>query len=155
MTTPPSNRLKVYVDADVMFRAATAIHSRTGTYVLLRLADLTLIEAVTSIHTVDEAVNALGRYLPDQVPRLLELIGTAIVVNEAPPESMLDTYRTHAHRKDVVNLAAAMQAQAHVLATFNTRHYTPPPGRIRVMTPGELLVAARLAILAELSLKSS
>ena len=142
----PQPLLKVYVDADVLFRAATASHQYTAALVLLRLAEFTLLDLVTATYTVEEAARALKSYLPAQTPVLLQLIARSIRVVDAPTEALLQAHKSQAHWKDVINLAAAVQGQAHVLVTYNRRDYHPPPGVIRVMTPGELVSTCRAAI---------
>lgn len=138
--------LKVYVDADVLFRAATASHEYTAALVLLRMAEFTLIDVVSATYTVDEATAALRRYLPDQVTSLLRLIAACMRVVDDPPASLLQTHQTQAHWKDVLNLSAAVNAQAHVLVTYNTRHYYPQTKLIQIMTPGEFVRTARVAL---------
>ena len=138
--------LKVYVDADVLFRAATASHQYTAALVLLRLAEFTLLDLVSATYTVEEATRALKSHLPDQTSILLQLIARSIRVVDDPTQALLQVYKSQAHWKDVINLAAAVQAQAHVLVTYNRRDYHPHLGVIRVMTPGELVATSRAAI---------
>ncbi len=143
---PSVNLLRVYVDADVLFRAAAASHEHTAALVLLRMSEFTLWDAVTARYTVEEAVRSLQAYLPESVPLLLQLIAHSLRTVDDPPASLLFTYRTQAHWKDVINLAAAVHAGAHVLATYNVRDYYPPAAGIHVMTPGQLVAAARTAL---------
>lgn len=142
----PQNLLRVYVDADVLFRAATASHEHTAAIVLLRMAEFTLLDVVSAAYTVDESLRALRAYLPDQAPLLLQLVGRSIRVVDDPPASLLQAYKAQAHWKDVINLAAAVDAQAHVLVTYNIRDYRPERSVVRIMTPGELVAASREAI---------
>ncbi|MFN8485286.1 MAG: hypothetical protein U0768_19790 [Anaerolineae bacterium] len=142
----PQNLLRVYADADVLFRAATASHEYTAAIVLLRMAEFTLLDVVSAAYTVEEALRALRTYLPDQAPLLLQLVGRSIRVVDDPSPSLLQAYKTQAHWKDVINLAAAVDAQAHVLGTYNVRDYRPQPGVVRIMTPGELVTASREAV---------
>ena len=142
----PPNLLRVYVDADVLFRAATASHQYTAALVLLRLAEFTLLDLVSATYTVEEATRALKSHLPDQTSILLQLIARSIRVVDDPTQALLQVYKSQAHWKDVINLAAAVQTHAHVLVTYNQRDYHPQPGVIRVMTPGELVATSRTAI---------
>lgn len=152
---PPQNRLKVYVDADALFRAATASHQYTAALVLLRMAEFTLLDVMSATYTIEEATRALKVYLPDQVSVLLQLIARSVRVVDDPSASALTLYQAQAHWKDVINLAAAVEAQASVLVTYNVRDYHPQPGLIRIMTPGDLVSTARQAISRELSSTSN
>ena len=143
--------LRVYIDADVLFRAATASHQYTAALVLLRIAEFTLIDVISAVHTVEEATAALRRYLPNQVTPLLHLIAACVRVVDDPPAALLQTYQKQAHWKDVINLSAAVNAQARVLVTYNTRHYHPQTRTVQVMTPGEFVEAARNALAGVLS----
>lgn len=138
--------LKIYVDADVLFRAATASHHYTAALVLLRMAEFTLIDLVTAVFTIEEAVRNLDRHLPTQTPALLQLIARSIRTIDDPPAALLQAYHRQAHWKDVVNLAAAVQAQATLLVTYNVRDYYPEADRPQIMTPGDFIIESRRAI---------
>ncbi len=142
----PQNLLRVYVDADVLFRAATALHEHTAALVLLRMAEFTLLDVVSAAYTVDEALRGLQAHLPDQAPLLLQLVGRSIRIVADPPPSLLQAYKAQAHWKDVINLAAAVEAKAHVLVTYNVRDYRPQRSVVRIMTPGELVAVSREAL---------
>lgn len=147
---PPSishpNLLNVYIDADVLFRAATASHQYTAALVLLRMSEFTMIDAITAVHTVEEATRSLTRYLPEQTPLLLQLIARSVRTVDNPPPHLLTAYQTQAHWKDAINLAAAVHSGAHILVTYNLQDYYPQPGVIQVMPPGQLIAAARALI---------
>ena len=136
---PEQRLLKVFVDADVLFRAATASHEFTAALVLLRMSEFTLIDAVTAGFTVDEAVRNIERWLPTKRPHLLRLIAHSLRIVDDPTPESLHHYRSQAHWKDVINVAAAMQSNSHVLVTFNIRHYSPVIDGMRVMTPGQMV----------------
>lgn len=138
--------LKIYVDADVLFRAATASHDYTAALVLLRLSEFTLIDLVTAVYTVEEAVRSLDRYLPAQTPLLLQLVARSVRTTDDPPAALLQEYHAQAHWKDVINLAAAVQAQAPLLITYNVRDYYPASKIPQIMTPGDFVAVSRQAI---------
>jgi hypothetical protein len=142
----PPKLLKAYVDADVLFRAATASHNYTASVVLLRLSEFTLIDLVTAVHAVDEAVHALERYLPERTAVLLQLVARSIRAVDNPPAALLNTYHAQAPWKDVINLATAVHTQSPFLLTFNVRDYYPAANSPKVMTPGAFVSLARRAI---------
>ena len=138
--------LKIYIDADVLFRAATASHDYTAALVALRMSEFTLIDLVTAVHTVEEVVRNLERFLPSQTPALLQLIARSVRTMDDPPAMLLQAYHDQAHWKDVVNLAAAVQAQAQLLITYNVRDYYPVSNVPQIMTPGDFVAVSRQGI---------
>jgi hypothetical protein len=142
----PPKLLKAYVDADVLFRAATASHNYTASVVLLRLSEFTLIDLVTAVHAVDEAVHALERYLPERTAILLQLIARSIRTVDDPPAALLNAYHDQAHWKDVINLATAVHTQSPFLLTFNVRDYYPAANTPQIITPGQFVTLSRQAI---------
>lgn len=140
---PPLNLLKVYIDADVLFRAATAAHTQTAALVLLSMAEFTLIDLITAQYTLDEVLRNLQIYLPAQVSTLLQLCQQSIRLIENPPADLVQQFNQQAHWKDVINLAAAVHGTARVLVTFNVRDYYPTNQHIYVLTPGQFVSNAR------------
>lgn len=150
----PSQVLRAYVDADVLFRAATAAHAYTAALVLLRIGEFTLLDVISATYTVEEAVSALDRHLSNKVPALLQLIAATMRIVDDPPAAMIQTFQEQARKKDVINLAAAIHAESHLLITYNVKDYFPLPGTIRVMTPGQFVSAARETIYQSFSLRN-
>lgn len=150
--TKPANLVRIFVDADVLFRAATASHEYTAALVLLRLSEFTLWDVATAVYTLEEAVRNIRRFLPTQEEPFLRLFSRSIrLINDPAPEQ-IGAFETQADWKDVINLAAAVLADAHVLATFNKRDYAPVEGTMRILTPGELLAEARAILYGKLSI---
>lgn len=143
---PQAKLLKIYIDADVLFRAATASHDYTAALVVLRMSEFTLIDLVTAAHTIEEVVRNLERFLPSQTPALLQLIARSVKTLDDPAERLLQAYHDQAHWKDVINLAAAVQAQAQLLLTYNVRDYYPASNVPQIMTPGDFVAASRRGI---------
>ncbi len=114
--------------------------------VIIGLAENTLIHALTTQATVDEALRNVRAKRPAAEAHLLALIARVMHVTPLPPGILLEELASHAHAKDVLNLAAAIHAQAHVLLTFNVKDYRPPASLLRVMTPGRLVALSRRAI---------
>lgn len=139
---------KVFFDADVLVAGSA---STTGaSHILLRLSEITLIEGIASQQAVTEAERNLHEKLSDAVPNFRALINAAAIqVIPGPSTEELEPYAAEADVKDIPILAAACLQAANFLVTFNTRHYWPPPDRIQVIKPGELLEKVR-ALLAGL-----
>ncbi len=142
----PSNPLRVYLDADVLYRAATASHDRTASVIMLGLARLTLADVITSAIALDEAARNLRRDTPGAVHELARFTVNSLRIVGPPTTEQLIAVRSFAADEDVLHLATALAAQARILVTFNERHFYPPPKLIRVMTPGDLVLRVRSAV---------
>ena len=143
---PNPSQLRVFVDADVLYRATSASHPATASLAVLHLGQATVLEVVTSRYTLGEALRNLNRRSPALAQDLLDLARQSVEVVDAPSAAIVSRFVGQAHPKDVPNLAGAVMANAHMLLTFNVRDYFPPPGVLRVLTPGELLIQARTAL---------
>jgi len=143
---PKTNLLRVYVDADVLYRATSASHQATASLALLYLGQATVLEVVTSRYTLQEALRNLERRSPTLAMDLLKLVEQSVEVVESPPGSVVGRFVGQADPKDLPNLAAAVTTGAHLILTFNGRDYYPVPELIRVMTPGDLVLRVRAAL---------
>ena len=149
--TRPVDQLRAFVDADVLFRAATASHDYTAALVLLRMAEFTLWDVVTAVYTLEEAIRNLRRLLPSQEGAFLQLFARSVSLIDDPTSEQIEQFETQADWKDVINLAAAALNGVHVLVTFNKRDYYPQNGPLRILTPGELVSEARHVLYQNLS----
>ena len=132
---------RVFFDADVLIAGSAS--TRGASYILLHLAELTIIEGIISEQVKVEAERNLREKLPQALPAFRVLVGSALKVVPDPAEEELGPYRDQADEKDVPILAAAVREKCHYLLTFNTRHYYPAEGVITVSTPGEFLSLLR------------
>ncbi len=140
-SAPPKPR--VFVDADVLFAGAASPTEHGASLLILRLGELTLIQAVTSEQVITEAERNLAAKIPDAVPlfRLLAERALSVVPNPTPEE--VAAHAGLADPKDLPILVAALQAQCPWLVTFNVRHYRPGHPDVRVMRPGEFIRRVR------------
>lgn len=143
-----SQMLRLYIDADVLFRAVTRSHQQTAAYVVLKLADLTLVEAITAHYAFHEALRNLQDHSPSGVAELLELAGKSLQIVANPSAAQVTSVQDQANPKDMINLAAALAAAAPILITFNTRDYFVRNAPVRIMTPGQLIEATRVLMAA-------
>ncbi len=147
--TGPAGRLRVFFDADVLIAGSAS--KRGASYALLQLAELTLIEGVICPYVQGEAERNLCTKLPQVLPAFRALLSTALAEVPDPPATTLGQFEEWAHPKDLPVLAAAISNGCRYLVTFNTGDYSPPPERLRVLEPGQLLrqVRKQLAKLTE------
>jgi predicted nucleic acid-binding protein len=148
MTTPPKPR--VFVDSDVLFAGAAWSSEHGASLVVLRMAEITLIDAVVSEQVIIEVERNLEDYLSSALPTFRQLVSRCVRVVAAPAPDELASYRGLADPKDTPILAAAVQAACPWLVTFNVRHFQPGHPTITVARPGEFVQHVR-ALLAHMS----
>ena len=137
-----SERLRVFFDADVLIAGSA---SRTGaSHLLLRLAEVGLIDSVTCAQAVREVERNLAAKLPAAVPAFRAIL-TAVdmkVVSDSPA-SRAELHLAQVHPDDRPILMSALASKCDYLATFNVRHYRGLRGEIIVARPGDILAQIR------------
>ena len=142
---PPAkpSRPRIFVDADVLFAGAASPSEHGASLVILRLAELTLIEAVASQQVVTEAERNLAAKLPRALPAFRLLVDRCLRVGPDPGRVELAPYADLADPKDLPILVAALHAGCPWLVTFNGRHYRPGHPEVTVLRPGEFVLRVR------------
>ena len=148
MTTPPKPR--VFVDSDVLFAGAASPSEHGASLVVLRMAEITLIEAVVSEQVIIEVERNLKDHLSSALPTFRQLVSRCVRVVADRSADELAAYRDLADPKDTPILAAAVQAACPWLVTFNVRHFQPGHPTVTVARPGEFVQHVR-ALLAHMS----
>lgn len=151
MPEPDASKLRVFVDADVLFAGAASPHEHSASQVILRLGEITLIDAVTSRQACVEAERNLEAYLPDALPAFRHLVSRALRVAEDPTRDAVLEHAGRADPKDLPLLVCALKEDCPVLVTFNVRDYQPGHPDVQVVRPGALVrqVRARLTHLPD------
>jgi hypothetical protein len=134
---------RVFVDADALFAGAAAPGEHGASLVILRMAEMTLIDAVASPQVVDEAERNLADKLPAALPAFRMIVSRCLRLVPAPQPSDLTACAGLADAKDVPILAAAVREQCPWLVTFNGRHFQPGHPAVTVLTPGRLILRVR------------
>ncbi len=62
---------RVFVDADVLFAGAALPSEHSASLVILRLAEITLLDAMASQQVITEAERSLREKLPDKLPGIV------------------------------------------------------------------------------------
>lgn len=137
------SRLRVFVDADVIFAGAASPSTHGASHIVLAMSELTLIEGITSQQAVTEVERNLAAKLPAALPAFRLLVSRALRVVPDPAPEALSAYRGQADPKDLPLLVAALHHGCAVLVTFNTRHYYPAGAAIKVLRPGDLILTVR------------
>ena len=140
-TSPP--RPRVFVDADVLFAGAASPSAHGASLTVLRMAEITLVEALTSQQVIVEAERNLADKLPQALPafRLLVSRCLRVVPNPAPAD-----LRPHAGLTEAADLpirVAALREGCPWLVTFNVRQHHPGHPDVTVLQPGEFVLRVR------------
>ena len=149
---------RVFVDADVLFAGAAAPGEHGASLVVLRMAEMTLIDAVASPQVVEEVerdlAGKLAGKLPAALPAFRMIVSRCLRLVPAPQPSDLAACAGLADPKDVPILAAALHEQCPWLVTFNGRHFQPGHPAVTVLTPSPLILRVR-DLLARLTSEES
>jgi len=145
-------KLRVFFDADVLIAGSASKTHSLASYILLQLAELTLIEGLICPYVREEAERNLKRKLPQTLPVFKVLLQTALREVPDPPKASLSRWAGRADPEDLPVLVAAAMNGCRYLVTFNTKDYHDPPEPLEVVEPGKLVrrVREHLAELADL-----
>jgi len=133
----------VFVDADVLFAGAAGPSQHGASLVVLRLAEITLIEAITSQQVVTEAERNLQQKLPPALPAFRLILNRCLRVVPDPQPSELAPLADLADAKDLPILTAAVRQGCPWLVTFNLRHFQPGHPDVTVLRPGDFVLCVR------------
>jgi len=149
MRAESSSKLKVFVDADVLFAGSAAPSEHSASHVVLQMGELTLLDCVTSQQVITEVERNLTAKLPAKIPEFRLLVNRCLHVVADPKPSDLKRHAGEADAKDLSILVAALREGCACLLTFNVRHFHPIKKPISIQRPGEfvLMVRERLATL--------
>ncbi len=147
-SSPPKPR--IFVDADVLFAGAASPNEHSASLVILRMAEITLIEAVTSEQVITEVERNLKEKMLAAMPAFQMLVSRCLRVVSDPSVAEIKALSQAADPKDVPILAAAARERCVYLTTHNTRHFQPGVESVTVLKPGDLVQRIRY-LLAQMS----
>jgi hypothetical protein len=139
----PMDKLKVFVDADVIFAGAAAPTEHGASHVVLRMGEITLIDCVSSEHAVKEVERNLAEKIPEKLPDFHLLVSRSLRIIDDPQPDDLAVYEGQADPKDLPILVAALKEGCSYLLTFNVRHFAPSSPKIKVQPPSGFLLTVR------------
>ncbi len=140
-----TNRIKprVFIDADVLFAGSASTIEHGASLVVLRMAEITLIDAVTSEQVIIEVERNLTAKMPSTLPTFRLLVSRCLKIMPVPSKADLIPYIGLADPKDLPILVAAKQQECPWLVTFNIRHFQPGLSDVTVLTPGVFIQRVR------------
>lgn len=148
MATSKPAKPRVLVDADVLFAGAASSSEHGASLTILRMAEITLIDALTSEQVIIEAERNLAAKLPAQLPTFRLLVARCLTVVPTPDATEVSPCGGLADRKDLPILVTAIQHACPVLITFNVRHYQPGHHDVSILNPGEFIQRVRYLLTA-------
>jgi predicted nucleic acid-binding protein len=143
MNPPRINKPFVFIDADVLFSGSASPTEHGASLLILRLAEITLIETITSEQVITEAARNLEAKIPKALPVFRHLVNRCLQIVKDPEPGDLQPYLGLADPKDLPILVTALRESCPWLVTFNTRHYQPGHKNVSVVTPGDLILRIR------------
>lgn len=134
---------RAFIDADVLFAGSAAPSEHGASLVLLRMAEITLVEAYTCQQAVIEAERNLAMKLPNTLPAFRLIVNRCMHVVSDPSREAVQSFAGLANPVDLPTLVAAVQHNCSWLVTFNIRHYQPGHPEVIVLSPGDFLRRVR------------
>ena len=147
-SNPPKPR--IFVDADVLFAGAASPNEHSASLVILRMAEITLIDAVTSEQVIIEVERNLEEKIPTAMPAFRMLVSCCLHVISDPTVAEIKALSKAADAKDLPILAAAVREGCVYLTTYNIKHFQPGVKTVTVLKPGDLVQHVRY-LLAQMS----
>jgi hypothetical protein len=148
--TKPPAKSRIFIDADVLFAGAASPNEHSASNLILRMAELTLIEAIASTQVITEVERNLQEKMPKALPAFHLLVTRCLKVMQDPKLAEINEYHGLANLSDLPILVTAIQEGCSFLATFNKRHFQPGHPAVAVLKPGDLVLRIRY-LLARLS----
>jgi hypothetical protein len=134
---------RVFVDADVLFAGAASPSENSASLVVLRIAEITLIEALTCQQVITEAERNLSTKLPPALSAFRLLVDRCLRVVPDPTPEQLAPHADIANSKDLPILVSTILETCPFLVTFNVRDYEPAHPDVTVLKPGEFVLRVR------------
>lgn len=134
---------RIFIDADVLFAGSASPNQYSASLVILRMAEITLIKAITSQQVITEVELNLEQKFPAALTSFRMLVSRCLEVLPDPSQQEVDVLTGSADPKDLPILAAAVQHNCQFLTTFNTKHFQPGVKTLTVLSPGDLVQRVR------------
>ena len=148
MVTSRPLKPRVFIDADVLFAGLASPAEHGASLTVLRMAEITLLDAFTSEQVIIEAERNLTAKLPAALPTFRLLVDRCLTVVPVPIVEEVARFQGMADRNDLPILVAAVQHACPWLVTFNVRHYRPGHPDVTVLPPGEFVQRVRYLLAA-------
>ncbi|MCP4415263.1 MAG: PIN domain-containing protein [Chloroflexi bacterium] len=143
MQTPHSAKPRLFVDADVLFAGSASPSEHSASLVILRMAEITLIEAFASEQVITEVERNLSAKMPEALPKFRYMVSRCLQIVPDPSLTAVTKYRGRADAKDLPILVAAVRENCSWLVTFNVKDFQPGLVDLTVLRPGNFILHVR------------
>ena len=134
---------RVFVDADVLFAGSASPSEHSASQVILRMAEITLIEAFISEQVFTEVERYLTAKIPQALPNFRHLVSRCLHILPDPSISLIKEHYGNADPKDLPILVASAREKCNWLVTFNITHFQPGVADVTVLQPGNFILLVR------------
>jgi len=134
---------RVFVDADVLFAGAAAPSEHGASLTILRMAEITLIDALTCQQAISEAERNLAAKLPVALPAFRLIVSRCLQIVSDPTPEELAPHAGRADPEDLPILVSALREGCPWLVSFNLRHFQPGVPAVTVLRPGDFVLRVR------------
>ena len=134
---------RIFIDADVLFAGSASPQQYSASLVILRMAEITLIKAITSQQVITEVERNLEQKFPAALVTFRMLVSRCLQVLPDPTQQDVDALTGLADPKDLPILAAAVKHNCQFLTTYNIKHFQPGTPTLTVLPPGDLVQRIR------------
>jgi hypothetical protein len=134
---------RVFVDADVLFAGVAAPSEHGASLTILRMAEITLIEALTCQQAIIEAERNLAVKLPVALPAFRLIVSRCLQIVFDPTPEELAPHAGRADPEDLPILVSALREGCPWLVSFNLRHFQPGVPAVTVLRPGDFVLRVR------------
>lgn len=141
-----SEKVRIFIEADVLFAGSASPHEYSASLVILRMAEITLIKAITSQQVITEVERNLKQKMPSALTTFRMLVSRCLEVLTDPTQEEVDELNDAANPKDLPILTAAVKHNCQFLTTFNIKHFQPGVRNLTVLLPDDLVQRVRYLI---------
>lgn len=144
--TLSEDRLRIYIDADVLLAGIATENPSAASRVILEASELTLLDLLASRKVLDECERNLSEVAPEESvleslrQSFREVVDRAVEVVDNPP-SLSAIPETDP--KDVIHLTSAVSHDCDFLVTYNVSDYPRSHEGTTVVEPGTLVKRIR------------
>lgn len=139
MATNSPSKPRVFVDADVLFAGSASSSEHGASLTILRMAEITLIDAITSEQVLIEVERNLTAKFPAALTTFRLLVERCLTAVPNPTAEDVSEFAGTTDTNDLPILLAAVQQGCPWLVTFNLRHYQPGHPDVVVLAPGKFI----------------
>jgi predicted nucleic acid-binding protein len=144
---------RIFIDADVLFAGSASPNQYSSSLVILRMAEITLIKAITSHQVITEVERNLEQKFPAALVTFRMLVSRCLQVLPDPTEQEVDALTGLADPKDLPILAAAIKHDCQFLTNLEyseglrthlaEQHFQPGIPTLTILPPGDLVQRIR------------